>query len=193
MNWLKKGTPYLPGDARPGTAGSPCPATIESPIGARVMLSTPAAITTSCVPDITAWAANWIACCEEPHWRSMVTAGTLCGSFEASTALRPTWSDCSPAWVTQPMITSSIAAGSIPDRSATAIEADRGEIDRMDAGEPPALAAPGGADGGDDIGFCHRRACEGVFPGIGSVLSPPRAGLPARPCRACRGAARRWA
>ncbi len=45
--------------------------------------------TPSWVPDITAWAANWIACCDEPHWRSMVTAGTLCGSFEASTALRP--------------------------------------------------------------------------------------------------------
>ena len=30
----------------------------EVPIGTRVMLSTPAAITTSCVPDITACAAN---------------------------------------------------------------------------------------------------------------------------------------
>ena len=54
-------------------------------MGVRVMLSTPPAITTSWVPDSTAWAANWIACWEEPHWRSMVTAGTLCGSFEAST------------------------------------------------------------------------------------------------------------
>jgi len=59
------------------------------PIGTRDMLSTPAAITTSCVPDMTAWAAKWIACCEEPHWRSIVTAGTLSGSFDANTALRP--------------------------------------------------------------------------------------------------------
>ena len=44
-------------------------------MGTRVMLSTPAAITTSCVPESTACAANWIACCDEPHWRSIVTAG----------------------------------------------------------------------------------------------------------------------
>ena len=64
------------------------------------LLATPAAITTSCVPLITACAANWIACWDEPHCRSMVTAGTDCGSDEASTALRPTWKLCSPAWPT---------------------------------------------------------------------------------------------
>src|ERR1044072_618602 len=161
-NWLKKGTPYLPVTLS-GNGRNPWSGTIDSPIGARLMLSTPAAITTSWVPDITAWAANWIACCEEPHWRSMVTAGTLSGrSFEASTALRPTWSACSPAWVTQPMITSSIAARS-PRRGGASqyraavrrgidpaavggrIEADRGEFDGVDAGK-----APGGADGSDD-------------------------------------------
>jgi hypothetical protein len=40
------------------------------PIGTRDMLSTPAAITTSMVPDITACAAKCSACCEDPHWRS---------------------------------------------------------------------------------------------------------------------------
>ena len=85
------------------------------PIGTRVMLSTPAAMTMSCVPDITACAAKCSACCELPHWRSIVTAGTLSGSDEASTMLRPTWKLCSPAWLTQPTMTSSIAAGSIPD------------------------------------------------------------------------------
>jgi hypothetical protein len=84
------------------------------------MLSTPAAITTSWVPDITACAAKCTACCEEPHWRSMVTAGTLSGSFDASTALRPMWKLCSPTWLTQPKITSSIAAGSMPLRSTNA-------------------------------------------------------------------------
>ena len=38
--------------------------------------------------------------------------GTLSGSFEASTALRATLPACSPTWLTQPMITSSISAGS---------------------------------------------------------------------------------
>ena len=60
------------------------------PIGTRVMLSTPLAITTSCVPLITACAANWMDCCDEPHWRSIVTAGTLVGRLEARTLLRPT-------------------------------------------------------------------------------------------------------
>jgi len=53
-------------------------------------------------------------------WRSMVTAGTLSGSFEASTALRPTWKACSPPWLTQPMMTSSIAPGSTPVRATIA-------------------------------------------------------------------------
>ncbi|OIQ74197.1 hypothetical protein GALL_441570 [mine drainage metagenome] len=86
--------------------------TAARPMGTRVMLSTPAAITTSIVPLITAWAAKCRACCEEPHWRSTLVAGTLSGSFEARTALRATLVDCSPAWLTQPMMTSSTRAGS---------------------------------------------------------------------------------
>ena len=66
------------------------------PIGTRVIDSTPAAITTSCIPDITACAANCSACWEEPHCRSTDVAGTLSGSFDASTALRATLPDCSP-------------------------------------------------------------------------------------------------
>ncbi len=76
------------------------------------MLSTPAAMTQSIVPDITAWAAKCTACCDEPHCRSMVTPGTPGGSFEARTAMRPMQPLCSPAWSTQPMITSSTSAGS---------------------------------------------------------------------------------
>ena len=78
------------------------------------MLSTPAAMTMSWVPLITAWAANCSACCDEPHWRSTLVAGTLSGIREASTAPRATLSDCSPTWLTQPMITSSTRAGSAP-------------------------------------------------------------------------------
>ena len=102
------------------TPACACSAKLEN-IGTRVMLSTPAAITTSCVPDMIACAANWIACCEEPHCRSIDTAGTDCGSFDDSTAPRPMWFDCSPACVTQPMITSSIEAGSMPVRSTSAL------------------------------------------------------------------------
>src|SRR3990167_7596769 len=86
-------------------------------MGTRVMLSTPAAITTSIVPLITAWAAKCRACCEEPHWRSTLVPGTLSGRGEASTALRATLIACSPTWPTQPMTTSSTRAGSAPVRS----------------------------------------------------------------------------
>ena len=81
----------------------PSPASLadarQRPIGTRVMLSTPAAMTQSIVPHITACAAKCSACCDEPHWRSMVVPGTLSGSFEASTAhAARCWSLCSPAW-----------------------------------------------------------------------------------------------
>src|SRR5690606_30167768 len=68
----------------------------------------------------TACAAKCSACCEEPHWRSTEVAGTDSGSFDASTALRAMLVDCSPACPTQPMITSSISAGSAPLRSTSA-------------------------------------------------------------------------
>src|SRR5665213_3854198 len=83
------------------------------------MLSTPPAITTSIAPDITACAAKCSACCEEPHWRSIVVAGTLSGSDEASTALRATFIACWPICTTQPRITSSTAPGGAPERATT--------------------------------------------------------------------------
>ena len=72
---------------------------------------------------MTPWAAKCTACCEEPHWRSMVVAGTDSGQPAASTALRPTLRDCSETCMTQPMITSSTRAGSSLLRSATALRA----------------------------------------------------------------------
>jgi len=50
-----------------------------APIGTRVMTSTPAAMTMSWTPAMTAWAAKWAACCEEPHCRSMVVPTTDSG------------------------------------------------------------------------------------------------------------------
>ena len=43
------------------------------------MLSTPAAIVMSQTPDWMRFAAKWIACCDEPHCRSTVVAGTSIG------------------------------------------------------------------------------------------------------------------
>ena len=82
------------------------------PMGTRDMLSTPAAITMSMLPDITAWAAKCRACWDDPHCRSTVVPGTDSGRDEASTALRATFVACWPTWLTQPMITSSTWAGS---------------------------------------------------------------------------------
>ena len=78
------------------------------------MDSIPAATTRSWVPDSTPWAAKWIACCDEPHCRSMVTPGTDSGSPADSHAVRAMSMACGPACDTQPMTTSSTAAGSTP-------------------------------------------------------------------------------
>ncbi len=90
------------------------------PMVTTLMLSTPAATTRSCVPDITPCAAKCTACWEDPHCRSMVTPGTLSGRPADSQALRAMSKVCGPICETQPMITSSTAAGSIPVRSTSA-------------------------------------------------------------------------
>ena len=125
------------------------------PIGTRVMLSTPAAMTTSIAPHITACAAKCSACCDEPHWRSTEVPGTLSGSFEASTALRAMLMACSPAWLDAAhdhvFDQRGIGAGALDQR----VEHGAGEIGRMPAGQAAALAAAGGAGRGDDIGLGH--------------------------------------
>src|SRR5699024_3122757 len=91
------------------------PGALEN-MGTVLMHSTPAAMTTSMAPEAMAWAAKWIACWEEPHWRSMVVPGTVVGSPAARAALRPMLVLCGPIWLTQPMMTSSTRAGSTPER-----------------------------------------------------------------------------
>src|SRR5581483_5661366 len=76
------------------------------------MTSTPAAITMSYAPAITPCAAKCADCCDDPHCRSTVVDGTDSGNPAASTALRPMFTACAPTCMTQPMITSSIRAGS---------------------------------------------------------------------------------
>ena len=65
-------------------------------IGARVIDSTPHAIPMSYAPAITPCATKCAACCDEPHWRSTLVAGTLHGSPAATHALRVTLQPCSP-------------------------------------------------------------------------------------------------
>src|SRR3954463_10279178 len=91
------------------------------PIGTRLIDSTPPATTTSAWPLITVAAAKATACWEEPHCRSIVVPGTVSGQPAASGALRPMLKVCSPTWLTQPQNTSSTIAGSMPDRSASAV------------------------------------------------------------------------
>ncbi len=63
-------------------------------------------------------AAKLIACSPEPQKRLTEVPVTSIGQPAASTALRLTFAPCSPACETQPAITSSTSAGSIPTRSA---------------------------------------------------------------------------
>ncbi len=96
------------------------PGTTDAPIGTRDMFSTPAAMTMSYAPAITPWAAKCAACWLDPHWRSTEVPGTVSGKPAASAALRPTFTAWSPTCMTQPMITSSTSAGSMPVRSTRA-------------------------------------------------------------------------
>src|ERR1700727_975781 len=114
----------------------------ERPIGTRVIDSTPAAITQSMVPDITACAAKCSACCDEPHCRSIEVPGTLSGSFEAMIALRATLLDCSPVWLTQPMITSSTWSGAAPERSISASNTEAARSAGCQPARRPPLRPP---------------------------------------------------
>mmetsp|Transcript_47398 Transcript_47398/g.101395 ORF Transcript_47398/g.101395 Transcript_47398/m.101395 type:complete len:385 (+) Transcript_47398:199-1353(+) len=97
------------------------PARMLEPIGTRDIISTPPAMTTSCTPDITAWAAKWMDCWEDPHWRSTLHPGTDSGIFlAASTTFLPMFPACAPIWETQPKMTSSICFPSMPVLSTKA-------------------------------------------------------------------------
>ncbi len=121
--WLKPSTPN-----RSSTFGGKCsPFLAALPMGTRLMVSTPPAITTSFWPEITVAAANATACWLDPHARLTVVAGTDTGQPAAKTAVRATIPACSPTWLTQPHTTSSTVAGSRPVRSVRAVStwADR--------------------------------------------------------------------
>src|SRR4051794_14682289 len=95
----------------------PSPPRAFDAIGARVIDSTPHAIPMSYAPASTPCATKCAACCDEPHWRSTLVAGTDDGNPPATHALRVTLQPCSPDCVTHPPTTSSYRAGSTSLRS----------------------------------------------------------------------------
>jgi hypothetical protein len=80
--------------------------------GARVIDSTPPATKVAPSPALMAWAALATACRPEPQSRLIVCPGTSTGRPASRAAIRATLRLSSPAWLAQPRITSSIAAGS---------------------------------------------------------------------------------
>ena len=119
--WLNVGDAVAVED---GIGIRPAPKSVlatDAPSGTRLITSTPPATTTSYCPDINPAAAKWTDCCEEPHCRSIVVAGTAskpAGGEDGAAAdvdgLRPDLHDA-------PQITSSSdERGSTPLRSAKA-------------------------------------------------------------------------
>ena len=83
-------------------------------MGTRLMDSTPAQMNASPASMRIAPAAVWIACIDEPQKRLTVAPATEIGSSAISATMRPRLKPCSPSGKAQPMIRSSISAGSTP-------------------------------------------------------------------------------
>ncbi len=70
--------------------------------GARVIDSTPPAMTRSALPVSMSIAAYAVACIPDPHSRLIVTPGTDSGSPASRRAIRATLRLSSPAWFVEP-------------------------------------------------------------------------------------------
>ena len=81
-------------------------------IGTRLMLSAPPAIITSASPTRMRSAAIWIADRPEAQKRLTVMPPTVFGSPASSAPMRAMFRPCGPSGIAQPMMASSIAAGS---------------------------------------------------------------------------------
>jgi len=79
-------------------------------------------MTTSCTPAAIRAAPKFTACCAEPHWRSTVVAAASIGRPTCSQALRAMFQDCSPICWTQPAMTSSTSAASMPARAMSSVK-----------------------------------------------------------------------
>src|SRR5260221_670718 len=87
--------------------------------GARVIDSTPPAMTTSAPPAWISRAAAMVACMPEPQSGLTVWPGTSTGKPARRRPIGATLRLSSPAWLAQPKITSSTSPGSSPIRSTT--------------------------------------------------------------------------
>ena len=113
------------------------------------------------VPDSTAWAAKCTACCEEPHWRSMVTPGDVFGQPGRQPAgagdvagLRADRVDAAEDHV---LDRGRVDAGAVDQRlAATCAPRSAGWTVRR----PPLLPADRGADRFDDVGLGHSASCK---------------------------------
>ena len=88
--------------------------------GARVICSTPPAMTRSASPLCTRRAASVNACMPDPHSRLTVTPGTETGMPASRRPMRATLRLSSPAWLAQPAMTSSMRSAGTPVRSSSA-------------------------------------------------------------------------
>ena len=120
------------------------------------MLSTPPATTRSASPARTARAAIATASAPEPQRRLTVDPGTVSGRPASSRAIRATLRLSSPAWLAQPMTTSSTADQStcgMPGRQGA--QRVRGQVVRADGRQGSAVAADRRADAVDEEGLAH--------------------------------------
>jgi hypothetical protein len=93
-------------------------------------------MTMSIVPLITAWAAKWMDCWEEPHCRSMLVAGTSSGSREEKDHV---------------LDQGRVRAGAVQE----IVQHGAAEISRMPVLQSAVLTASGRARRRDDVGFRH--------------------------------------
>ena len=124
-------------------------------IGIIDICCTPPATTTSCTPAITAWAAKWMACCAEPHCRSIGGAGHVLGQAGGEPAgagdVAGLAADGVDAAEHHVLDRARVDAGAV-DEGAERVGAEVGGVDLAQA----AAALPDGrADGVDDEGFGH--------------------------------------
>src|SRR6516225_1998442 len=104
-----------------------------APSGMRLIVSTPHPMAVSIAPAAMRLLAMWLACCDDPHWQSIVVAATSYGRPASSHDVRVTLKPCSPAWVTHPPTTCPTDAGSMPARLTTSTWA----APRMSAARSP--------------------------------------------------------
>ena len=114
------------------------------------------------------WPAAPSRTARRPWCTRCCSRGERCPSH----ALRVTFEPCSPAWVTQPPMTSSTSAGSMPARSITSSWTRTEDLGRLQAREPAVALADRRADGFDDDRRAHGvllRASNGIV-SLESVL-----------------------